>query len=237
MCAWFNTCGFNEFNFGNAVSRPQNQQDGQNVCPFHHASAPIHFARGDFLFHQGDDLRGAIHLNAGLVALERVGEDGRLVVLKVLRPPALFPCADLFADAPHASTARALTDGRGCLIPRDQMLAGMANPATRTMLLKCSAAEARDAEDAVFRLCSGDLSEQVLAALSQVIDQPVEEDGSIHGVLPLCWRDLAAMVGTSPEVMSRTLRKLEDKGRLKVKGRAVTLPPRRGDGQGRVLNQ
>ncbi|MGE4278337.1 MAG: Crp/Fnr family transcriptional regulator [Magnetospirillum sp.] len=182
-------------------------------------------------------MRSAIHLSAGLVALERVDEDGRLVVLKVLRPPALFPCADLFAEAPHASTARALTDGSGCLIPSEHLLAGMAYPTTRALVLKCSAAEARDSENAVFRLCAGDLSEQVMAALTHVIDQPVDEDGSVRGVLPLCWRDLAAMVGTSPEVMSRTLRKLEDKGRLKVKGRAVTLNPRRGDGQGRVLNR
>lgn len=237
MCAWFDTCGFNQFDSGGAVSHPQNHRIGQNDCPFHHSSTPFHFERDSFLFHQGDDIRGAIHLSAGLVALERVDEDGRLVVLKVLRPPALFPCADLFAEAPHASTARALTDGRGCLIPTDQMLAGMDDPATRALLLKCSASEARDSENAVFRLCAGDLSEQVMATLSLVLEEQQSDNGSVHGVLPLCWRDLAAMVGTSPEVMSRTVRKLEDRGRLKVKGRAVTLNPRRGSGQGRVLGR
>ncbi|WP_291723854.1 Crp/Fnr family transcriptional regulator [Magnetospirillum sp. 64-120] len=237
MVAWFDTCGFNDFHSGTAASHLRETPQRQKNCPFHNASTPFHFERDGFLFHQGDEVRAAIHLSAGLVALERVDEDGKLVVLKVLRPPALFPCADLFAEVPHASTARALTDGHGCLIPAEQILSSMDDPATRSLLLKCSAAEARDSEDAVFRLCSGDLSEQVMAALSLVIEEQRADDGAIHGVLPLCWRDVAAMVGTSPEVMSRTLRKLEDKGRLKVKGRAVTLNPRRGGGQGRVLNR
>ncbi|KAF0219036.1 MAG: Transcriptional regulator Crp/Fnr [Rhodospirillaceae bacterium] len=235
MCDFKNTCDFTN-DIGDARQKlPHIASLHLDGCPFPHAVARLYFDKGGYLFHQGDALRGAFHLNSGLVALERVDEDGRLVVLKVLRPGALFPCADLFAEIPHATTARALSDSRACFIPRERMLSAMADAATRPAVLRCCAQEARDSENAIFRLCSGDLSDQIIAALQTVLDERHEENGCLHGILPLCWRDLAAMVGTSPEVMSRTIRRLSKSGRLKVEGRAISLNPPRGEDRRRAL--
>jgi CRP-like cAMP-binding protein len=235
MCDFKNACDFNSDTGDDGQKMPRIASVHLDGCPFPHAVARLYFDKGGYLFHQGDAPRGAFHLNTGLVALERVDEDGRLVVLKVLRPGALFPCADLFAETPHGTTARALTDTRACFIPRERMLSAMADASTRLALLRCCAQEARDSENAIFRLCAGDLGDQILAALHVVLDQRREEDGCLHGILPLCWRDLAAMVGTSPEVMSRTIRRQCKSGRLNVKGRAITLPPLRGEERRRAL--
>lgn len=235
MCDFKNACDFNRDIGDDGQKMPRIASVHLGGCPFPHAVARLYFDKGGYLFHQGDALRGAFHLNSGLVALERVDEDGRLVVLKVLRSGALFPCADLFAEIPHGTTARALTDTRACFIPRERVLSAMADAATRLALLRCCAQEARDSENAIFRLCAGDLGDQILAALQAVLDEPHEEDGCLHGILPLCWRDLAAMVGTSPEVMSRTIRRLSKSGRLNVAGRAITLRPQRGEERRRAL--
>lgn len=235
MCDFKNACDFNRDIGDEGQKLPHIASVHLDGCPFPHAVARLYFDKGGYLFHQGDALRGAFHLNSGLVALERVDEDGRLVVLKVLRPGALFPCADLFAAIPHGTTARALSDSRACFIPRDRMLSAMADAATRLALLRCCAQEAHDSENTIFRLCAGDLSDQIIAALHAVLDERREEDGCLHGILPLCWRDLAAMVGTSPEVMSRTIRRLSKSGRLKVEGRAISLNLSRGEDRRRAL--
>lgn len=216
MCTLADACDFK--NHGEANAFP-----GDGDCLFPNAVTRVYFERGSFLFHQGDPVRGGYHLTAGLVALERVDAEGRLVILKVMRPPALFPCADLFAAMPHGSTARALTATQACFIPAERVLGAMAETRSRTALLRISAAEAREAENTIFRLCAGDLAEQIVATLEAVMDALPAEDGVTRGVLPLCWRELAAMVGTSPEVLSRTLRRLERAGRLNVKGRAISL--------------
>lgn len=235
MCDFKNACDFNRDTGDDGQKMPRIASVHLGGCPFPHTVARLYFDKGGYLFHQGDALRGAFHLNSGLVALERVDEDGRLVVLKVLRSGALFPCADLFAEIPHGTTARALTDTRACFIPRERVLAAMTDAATRHALLRCCAQEARDSENTIFRLCAGDLGDQILAALHTVLDERREENGRLHGILPLCWRDLAAMVGTSPEVMSRTIRRLSKSGRLNVEGRAVTLHPLRGEERRRAL--
>lgn len=195
-------------------------------CPLPRAVAELSFAKGRHLFHQGDAVRGAFSLTAGLVAIERVDENGDMVILKILRPGALFPCADLFADGLHATGARAVTDVGACFIPTDRLETALSDPAIRKSVLRHGAVEARENEDIIFRLCAADLGTRILAVLRELASHsPSGAEGATTLDLPISWRELAAMVGTSPEVMSRTLRKLAVGGRLAFSGRRVTLYP------------
>ena len=201
--------------------RPFIGQGSDCGCPLTRTVADIAFNRGDHLFHQGDGVRGAFSLTAGLVALERVNEDGEMVIIKLL------PCADLFAsDATHGTGARAITDAAACFIPLDRLHGALADPHVRTALLRRGSDEARQDEGIIFRLCSGDLADRIVAVLRELAaDVPEEPDGTRSLTLPISWRDVAAMVGTSPEVLSRTLRRMSDHGALHFTGRRVTLAP------------
>ncbi|MGE5476502.1 MAG: Crp/Fnr family transcriptional regulator [Bacteroidales bacterium] len=190
------------------------------------AVAELAFAKGRHLFHQGDMVRGAYSLSAGLVALERVDENGEMVIIRLLRPGALFPCADLFADGVHGTGARALSNVETCFIPLERLNASLSRPEVRNALLRHGCDEARQSENTIFRLCAGHLAERVLALLVELAtDTPAAADGTRSLTLPLSWRDVAAMVGTSPEVLSRTLRRMADDGRLAFNGRYITLAP------------
>lgn len=204
--------------------RPSIGPAGHCGCPMPHAVAEMAFAKGAHLFHQGDAVRGGFSLTSGLVAQERVNEDGEMVILKVLHAGAFFPCADLFTDGQHSTGARALTEVSACFIPTERLMASLADPTIRAMVLRRGGEEARASEDIIFRLCAGDLGERILAVLRQLAEtEPHHADGSQSFTLPLSWRDVAAMVGTSPEVLSRTLRKLTEAGHLAFAGRRVTL--------------
>lgn len=192
-------------------------------CPFPNTIAELAFAKGQHLFHQGDAVRGAFSLTSGLVALERVDEDGQWAILKLVTPGGFFPCADLFADGPHGTTGRALTDVTACFVPAERLLSALAEPGLRRSVMRRSGEEARASEDAIFRLCSGDLAERLLAILDALADIGEGEGEVFH--MPLSWRDVAAMIGTSPEVISRLLKRLAEAGRLTVSGRQVRLGP------------
>ncbi|HSV28356.1 MAG TPA: Crp/Fnr family transcriptional regulator, partial [Candidatus Omnitrophota bacterium] len=181
---------------------------------------------------QGDRVKGAYSLRTGLVALERVNEAGELVVLKLLQGGAFFPCADLFAGGLHGASARAMAPSSACFVPADRLTALMtANAGLGFEIAKRGCEEARENEDIIFRLCSGDLAERVLGMLESLGREAGDPaaDGTLTFVLPISWRDLAGMVGTSPEVMSRLLRKMTDAGRLTVEGRTVTLSAPEGE--------
>lgn len=197
---------------------------GECGCPLPQAVAELAFPKGRHFFHQGDPVRGAFSLTTGLVALERVNEDGEMVILKLLRPGALFPCADLFADGVHGTGARAVTDAGACFLPMDRLNTALGDPAIRNALMRHGCTEMREDESLIFRLCASDLGERILALLRELAaDTEEAADGSRSLLLPLSWRDIAAMVGTSPEVLSRTLRRLAEAGRLAFTGRRITL--------------
>lgn len=195
---------------------------GESACPFPHTVADLAFTRGQPLFHQGDAVRGAFSLTSGLVAMERVDEGGQAVILKLLTPGAFFPCADLFADGFHGATARALTDSTACFVPVERLLSGLAEPRLRRLVMQLTGEETRVTEDAVFRLCSGDLAARLLAVI-EVLADALGGGTVIH--MPLAWRDVAAMLGTSPQVISRLLKRLGEAGKLTVSGRQVRLMP------------
>lgn len=198
------------------------------ACPFPQTVAALAFGKGQHLFHQGDPVRGAFSLTTGLVAVERVDENGEAVILKLLKPGAFFPCADLFADGIHGTSARALTNAAACFVPADRLTAALADPALCRQVMRRSSEESRGDENTIFRLCAGDLAERVLAVLEDLAQEHGWADGAggLRLRMQVSWRDVAAMVGTSPEVMSRLLKRLHEAGRLTVDGRDVRLAPR-----------
>lgn len=208
---------------GGELHRPSIGRDC--ACPFPQTVAALAFAKGQHLFHQGDPVRGGFSLTSGLVALERVDEHGEAVILKLLKPGDFFPCADLFTDGIHGTGARALTDAAACFVSTERLMAGLAEPALRRQVMQRSGEEARADQDTIFRLCAGDLAERVLAVIETLAEDHGEPDcqGGVTLRMPLSWRDVAAMVGSSPEVISRLLKRLSESGRLTVSGRDVRL--------------
>ncbi|MEW5726562.1 MAG: Crp/Fnr family transcriptional regulator [Pseudomonadota bacterium] len=195
-------------------------------CPFPSPVIERAWNKGEHLFHQGDRVKGAYSLRSGLVALERVSEAGEHAVLKLLQPGAFFPCADLFSDGMHGNSARAMTEVAACFIPADRLGAVLAqNPRMGLEIARRGCEEARDNEEIIFRLCSGDLAERVLAVIESLAGEAGEEvPEGLSFAMPIAWRDLASMLGTSPEVISRLVRKLTEAGRITVTGRQVTVP-------------
>lgn len=195
-------------------------------CPFPQLANRVTIGRGETLYHQGDRVSGSFSLASGMVALERVDENGALVILKILQPGAFFPCSNLLGEALHETSARALTDVTGCFVPVERLSAALReDPSVSMALLRLSSAEIREHEETIFRLYSTDLPDRVLTALMTLADEmgAREINGDITLTLPISWRDMAAMVGTGPEVISRLLRRLSNAGRISFRGRQVTL--------------
>ncbi|MBI5163227.1 MAG: Crp/Fnr family transcriptional regulator [Magnetospirillum sp.] len=189
-------------------------------CPLPLTVADLAFDHGDILYHQGDPVRGGYVLRAGMVAVERIDADGRRVVLRVLHAGALFSCSDLFGDGLHGSSARAVSEVVACFLPGERLIASMqADPRLALTMIRAGCEEARLSEDFIFAISREDLTERVLAALELLADRA----GTETFELPFTWGDLAAMVGTGPEVLSRVLRKLVCAGRLSYRRRRVTL--------------
>ncbi|TAN55575.1 MAG: Crp/Fnr family transcriptional regulator [Magnetospirillum sp.] len=185
------------------------------------------------LFHQGAAITGGWRLDSGLVAIERVAEDGTRAVIKILRPGTLFPAADLLAGDTHSSSARTLTRVSLHVVAAARLYqAAAGDQALSLYLMRQALDDARESEDIIFTLSHADLGQRVLSILRTLASECGRPGaaGATVLALPMSWRDLAGMLGTCPEVMSRLIRKLAKAGSLAFKGRLVTLPSLSGPG-------
>lgn len=193
-------------------------------CPFRQRKTRS-FNRWDYIFHQGEDCEGAFCLSSGLVTIQRVASEGRMIVLRLLRPESFFGSADLLGEGVHRNAAQAVLPSKVCFIPRQQFLAELkGNGGTWRALTAGALRESRDNEDRVFAMGTSDIPGKILDLLWDLaIDSAPNMDGSVTFTLPVRRKDLAAMVGTVPEVLSRALRRLEGSGAARLQGQTVTL--------------
>lgn len=180
---------------------------------------------GDHLFHEGAEYRGVYTLISGLAALERVSPDGQVVVIRTIQPDDLFGCADLFGPGWHRTSARALTPVRACFVPAGHFRGALSSDWRLSQsLLEYAMMRNQETEERIFSLCTNDVPGKVLELLRHLgTGVAPDEGGRIVFRLPLRRKDLAAMVGTSPEVLSRALRRLERDGAAWLDGDSVSI--------------
>ncbi|BAE52495.1 cAMP-binding protein - catabolite gene activator and regulatory subunit of cAMP-dependent protein kinase [Paramagnetospirillum magneticum AMB-1] len=202
-------------------------RDHYEVCPFRSLASSFAKEKDEILFHAGDTLAGGYSLTSGLVALERASPQGKLVIFKILYPGAFFPLSNILSDGVCTTTARALSDVRFCFITIDRLRQSMERDNRISLsLLKMSAMEMLDNENALFGVSGVPLQERVLSLLCAVGLQVGRRDrtGDLDFTLPFSWADLAALSGTGPEVLSRLLRRLKNAGRLDFQRRQIRIP-------------
>jgi CRP-like cAMP-binding protein len=197
-------------------------------CPFYDAHRqtgicgpgcrPQILLRGTYLFDQGEECHGLFAVLKGTLALDYVDDSGAIAILRLARSGDLLACADLFAGHEHKTSARVIDDAVVCPLPESIVLKAMAgDPAMALSLLRATAGETQAFSRFAQRMSGLGVDSRVLSLIEEL------SGGRRHFVLPVSKKDLAFMAGTGPEVLSRTLVKLQKTGALWMEGNAVTI--------------
>jgi len=186
------------------------------------AGTKLRLDRGEILFHEGDRADAVFVLTGGRMKLVRYSESGRELLIHLVAPGQSFAEAALFGSETYPATAEALEDSTCWRLPRQRLvdlvrerpelgLSMMASIAmwTRRLVGKLQLLTQRRVEERL-----------ALYLLSSYGRAPQSGDRISLGSSKQL---VAAQCGTAPEVLSRTFRKLEDAGVLKVDGDAVTV--------------
>jgi CRP-like cAMP-binding protein len=177
----------------------------------HECATPIRYRRRSYVYHQGTAVAGIYCLVRGMVALERVDEDGRMAMFGITRPGALLAWNDLVDAGTHRNSAQALTGCELVVIRGERFRAALRDDERLlTLLMQQTAAQASAYEEHILRLSTLDVQDRLYSTLCALAGSDVDDEGAVEVSTPLLKRDLAAMVGTSPETISRSLRRLEE---------------------------
>jgi CRP/FNR family transcriptional regulator len=182
------------------------------------------YAAGAIIFLEGDIARGFYYLHEGWLKEVRISQEGREQILQYLGPGEIFNYMGIFVDRPNPATAIALEPAGVWLLQRESFHSVLVtNP---NLALRVAEALA----DYVVHLVQlvSDLSlRTVEARLAQRLLEQAEA-GVVYRQRWATQAEMAARLGTVPDVISRVLQKLVEEQLIRVERQQIWILNREG---------
>ncbi len=181
------------------------------------ASKALALARGTVIYRPGDACKGIGFVLQGEVRVFRLGETGREITLYEIFPgeTCILNASCLLSGSDYPAMAETLTDVHAMMVPAESFLRLME--------------EQRAVRKFVLSLFSERLSaimELVEAVAFGRLDRRLEDyllEKSQDGVLRATHQVIANDLGTSREVVSRLLKDMEHRGKVRLSRSEITL--------------
>ncbi len=182
-------------------------------------------ARGQELFHEGEQGDSLYVITSGKVKLGRRSADGRENLLAILGEGEMLGELSLFDPGPRTATASAIADTELVGLSHPDMTAYLGTrPEIAMTMLSALAARLRRTNEALGDLVFTDVPGRVAKALldlSRRFGQPSSEGTLVAH--DLTQEELAQLVGASRETVNKALADFSSRGWIKLEARAVTL--------------
>lgn len=182
---------------------------------------PQSYGKGDTIFHQGDEGSGFFVVQSGRIKVFKLSASGREQILHI------FGAGDHIAEVPafdgkcFPASATALGKTHVLFFPRQYFLTLLEqNPTLTLNMLKSFARHMRRFSKLVDNLSLKEVPGRLAAYLLQLSAQA---NHAPDVTLDLNKGQLAAMLGTIPETLSRVFYKLSQDGVIAVEGSTITL--------------
>jgi len=183
---------------------------------------------GQNIYFEGDACEGVYCLKRGLVAIRKTDVNGNSAVVRLVQPGEAFGHRSFLANEKHAGTAEVILECQLCFIPKSNLEHLMANsPDVAIRFTRRVAKDLREIEELYLLTTTQPVRKRLvhlLLGLRTRYAGVAEDDDRIILELPLSRQELAAAIGTRPETIARTIKKLEEDGLALFKGRLVTIP-------------
>jgi CRP-like cAMP-binding protein len=180
---------------------------------------------GAVIISRGEPTAGLHIVFRGQVKLCLFGDNGREMTLSTLQPGEFFGELGLLDNQPHCSNAVAVSECTLLSLSREALWSALARqPHLTKSLFEHLAAQVRRANETIGNLALNDVRARLTKTLLALAEARGEyrDDGMLLRYRPT-QQELAHMVGTCRETVSRTLSSMAREGLVVAKGRSLLL--------------
>jgi len=172
---------------------------------------------GEVILLEGDACPGLCIVQAGHVKVTRTSPAGREVIVAIAGPGESFNDVPAFDGGPNPATVQALTDANLLILPGALLHEALRrDPRLGLAVVKVLAARCRQLVAQLEDLSLRGVTARLAGLLLDQAGQPAAP--------PLTRAQMAARLGTVREMVSRSLRELEDDGLVRMeRGRIVIV--------------
>lgn len=187
------------------------------------SARPKQLLAGEAVYLQGGKPSPMIILHTGTVKLTRINQDGKERVIQILEPGDFAGEASLFAGTRPDHSAISVTASSACMFTRESFARLLAeHPGVAMGMIATLSRRLSDSQNLIDNVTTREVGSRVADYLLGLEAKP-----SLSGVqvqLPAAKKDVASLLGTTPESFSRALSKLVEQDLVQlVDARTISL--------------
>jgi CRP-like cAMP-binding protein len=183
------------------------------------------YSRGETIFFEGDEGNGFYMVGEGKVKIFKLSSSGKEHILHIFGQGEPFGEVPVFHGKPFPATAEAIVKTKTLFFPRTRFTQLVEkNPAIALNMLAVLSLRLRRFSTQIENLSL----KEVPARLANYLIYLSEEQGREDVVeLEISKGQLASLLGTIPETLSRIFAKMSEEGLIRVSGKVINLLDRR----------
>lgn len=180
------------------------------------------YRKKDALYTQGKQPRGVFFIIKGKIKTRKSNEDGKEFVTGLFKEGDFIGYTSLLEDIPYADEAIAMEESEVVIIPKEDFFTLLhTNRDVATTFIKMLSGSIADMEDRLIRLAYNSVRKRVAEALLMLQDRYANKGENLN--MSLSREDLAGIVGTAPETVTRTLSDFKEEGIISVKASNIKI--------------
>lgn len=193
-----------------------------------HISHTISYPAGAIVFVEGQNSRGVYVLTHGLLKLTTTNLAGRTLIVKIARPGDILGLHEAMSSSPCELTAEVLQPAQLAFIHREDFFRFLSRHSEAN--LQVAVRLSQDCESAYEMIRSLALSHSVTEKLARLILQWSSNGRSVDGAtrlsLVLTHEEIAQLIGSTRETVTRILGEFKKNHLLEVAGSSIVIRDR-----------
>jgi CRP/FNR family transcriptional regulator len=179
------------------------------------------FAKGQSVFVEGEEGTGFYIVSRGLVKIYKISMDGKEQILHIMGPGDPFGEVPVFSGQRFPANAETLTDSDLLFFPRHDFVDLIAHyPSLAMNMLSVLSARLRQFTIQIENLTLREVPARLAAYLIYVADRDKQAKAV---TLDISKGQLASLLGTVPETLSRALTNMKNNGLIQTQGNTIVL--------------
>jgi CRP/FNR family transcriptional regulator len=178
------------------------------------------YRKGDIIFMPGDRMEHLYIVRSGRIKLYNVSREGRQQIVRILEHGEFFGELGLFKDTYHNMNAEALEDSGLCMLPKEDLRELLRkNPEISLAIMQALSERLVYTERFIGDLTLKSVEERIASWLMVMAERSgVYSPSGIYLSIDLSRQEIANLLGTTIETVSRKLSRLESEGIVALRG-------------------
>ncbi|WP_269522515.1 Crp/Fnr family transcriptional regulator [Coraliomargarita parva] len=194
---------------------PEDIQQLAGIC------SELSLARGQLLFAEGTQASGFYVVVEGQMKIYKSNSEGKEKILHVSGPGESFAEVPVFHGAPYPANAAAIQATRLLCFPRDAFIVAITNhPSLSLNMMGNFAMKLRRFSSQIEDLALKEVPARIASHLLYLSEA---QGGDDLVKLRIAKGQLANLLGTTPETLSRVFGRLSEQGMIRIDGKVVHL--------------